>query len=287
MQTLRAWAIVIVFLTVTLIGIPYQSMALRFGWKSRKTFPHAYHRFMAKLFGVRIKMIGKPLTGEGVLIVANHTSWLDIIVFSAVGHVSFVAKAEVATWPLFSTLAKLQETVFVERARRHATGQARDLIRERLLAGDALVLFPEGTSNDGNMVLNFKSALMGAVEARVADGRGGERAVRVQPVSTAYVSLHGMPMGRENRPLYAWYGDMELVPHLWEALKTGPIDVIVEFHPPMDVDQLGGRKALAAHAEAVVRRGQWRALAGLSGPTVSTLQPTKARAENKFAQAVA
>jgi 1-acyl-sn-glycerol-3-phosphate acyltransferase len=242
---------------------------------------------MARLFGVRIKTIGKPLTGEGVLIVANHTSWIDIIVFSAVGHVSFVAKAEVATWPLFSTLAKLQETVFVERTRRHATGQARDLIRERLLAGDTLVLFPEGTSNDGNMVLTFKSALMGAVEARLADGKGGERAVRVQPVSTAYVSLQGMPMGRENRPLFAWYGDMELVPHLWEALKTGPIDVIVEFHPPMDVDQLGGRKALAARAEAVVRRGQSRALAGLPGPTVSEVLPAKVHSENKLAQAIA
>lgn len=287
MQTLRAWAIIFVFLTVTLIGIPYQSLALRFGWKSRKTFPHAYHRFMARLFGVRIKTIGKPLTGEGVLIVANHTSWLDIVVFSAVGHLSFVAKAEVATWPLFSTLAKLQETVFVERTRRHATGQARDLIRERLLAGDTLVLFPEGTSNDGNAVLPFKSALMGAVEARVADGKGGERAVRVQPVSTAYVRLHGMPMGRENRPLFAWYGDMELVPHLWEAVKTGPIDVIVEFHQPMDVDQLGGRKALAARAEAVVRRGQARALAGLSGPTAGEIQPVKSRAENKLTEAVA
>ena len=287
MQTLRAFGIIIVFLTVTLIGIPYQSLALRFGWKSRKTFPHNYHRFMARLFGVRIKTIGKPLTEEGVLIVANHTSWLDIIIFSAVGHLSFVAKAEVATWPLFSTLAKLQETVFVERTRRHATGQARDLIRERLLAGDTLVLFPEGTSNDGNAVLPFKSALMGAVEARVADGKGGERAVRVQPISTAYVRLHGIPMGRENRPLFAWYGDMELVPHLWEAVKTGPIDVIVEFHPPMDVDQVGGRKALAARAEAVVRRGQARALAGLSGPTTGESEPARARSNGALAEAVA
>jgi 1-acyl-sn-glycerol-3-phosphate acyltransferase len=287
MQTLRAWAIIIVFLTVTLIGIPYQSMALRFGWKSRKTFPNAYHRFMARLFGIRIKTIGKPVTGEGVLIVANHTSWLDIVVFSAVGRLSFVAKSEVATWPLFSTLAKLQETVFVERTRRHATGEARDKIRDRLLAGDTLVLFPEGTSNDGNAVLNFKSALMGAVEARVDDGKGGQRAVCVQPVSTAYVGLHGMPMGRENRPLFAWYGDMELVPHLYEALKTGPIDVIVEFHPPMDVDQVGGRKALAARAEAVVRRGQMRALAGLSGPTVAHADPARTAPETKLAQAIA
>ncbi|MBS0469968.1 MAG: 1-acyl-sn-glycerol-3-phosphate acyltransferase [Proteobacteria bacterium] len=267
MQTLRATIIVSVFLAVTLVLIPYQSMALRFGWKSRKTFPHNYHRFMARLFGIRIRTVGQPLTGEGVLIVANHTSWLDIIIFSAATRVSFVAKAEVATWPLFSTLAKLQETVFVERTRRTATGEARDQIRERLLAGDTLVLFPEGTSNDGNKVLPFKSALMGAVEARVRDAHGHDRPVKVQPVSTAYVGLHGMPMGRENRPLFAWYGDMELVPHLWEALLTGPIEVVVEFHQPMTVDDVGGRKALAVRAERVIRQGQNRALCGLTGPT--------------------
>ena len=279
MQTLRAWGIVAVFLTVTLICIPYQSLALRLGWKSHKTFPNRYHRFMARLFGIRITTIGTPGADEGVLIVANHTSWLDIIIFSAIGRVSFVAKSEVATWPLFSTLAKLQQTVFVERARRSATGEARDLIRNRLLAGDTLVLFPEGTSNDGNAVLPFKSALMGAVEARVDDGKGGQRAVRVQPVSTAYIGLHGMPMGRENRPLYAWYGDMELVPHLWEALRTGPLDVIVEFHKPVSVDEAGGRKALAALTEATIRRGQARALAGFVGPTPAAIPaPSPARA---------
>ena len=282
MATLRAYAIVIVFLTVTLLLIPYQSFNLRFGRGAAKTFPWRYHRFMTKLFGIHIHTIGRSVIDEGVLVVANHTSWLDILIFSALGQVSFVAKSEVATWPLFSTLAKLQRTVFVERTRRQATGVARDQIRERLLAGDSLVLFPEGTSNDGNQVLPFKSALMGAVEARVSDGKGGERPVRVQPVSTAYVGLHGIPMGRENRALYAWYGDMELVPHLWEALLTGPLDVIVEFHPPMDVDEAGGRKALAAKAEAIVRRGQTRALAGLSGPT-----PVEAAQEPSAAPALA
>ncbi|MEI9995963.1 MAG: lysophospholipid acyltransferase family protein [Rhizomicrobium sp.] len=267
MQTLRAWGIVTVFLVVTLLGIPYQSLNLRLGRAAAKSFPNRYHRFMAGLFGIRITVVGTPVTDEGVLIVANHTSWLDIIVFSAVGRISFVAKSEVATWPLFSTLARLQRTVFVERTRRSTTGVARDQIRDRLHAGDTLVLFPEGTSNDGNAVLPFKSALMGAVEARVDDGKGGSRAVKVQPVSTAYVGLYGMPMGRENRPLFAWYGDMELVPHLWEALLTGPIDVIVEFHPPIDVDSVGGRKVLAARAEAIIRRGQTRALAGLPLPT--------------------
>lgn len=273
MQTLRAYGILTVFLVVTLIGMPYQMLNLRLNRKARKTFPQRYHTFMAKLFGIRIKVIGTPVTSEGVLIVANHTSWLDIVIFSAVTPLSFVAKSEVATWPFFSTLANLQRTVYVERERRQATGEVRNQIRDRLLAGDTLVLFPEGTSNDGNAVLPFKSALMGAVEARVDDGHGSTKAVKVQPVSTAYVGMHGLPMGRENRALYAWYGDMELVPHLWEALLSGPLDVVIEFHPPIDVDHVGGRKKLAALAEATIRRGQTHALAGFSGPTPAAAIP--------------
>lgn len=208
-------------------------------------------------------VIGKPVEGQGVLMVANHTSYFDILALSCVARVSFVARSDVVNWPLFGTLAKLQETVFVDRARRTQTGEARDQIRDRLLAGDALVLFPEGTSDDGNCVLPFKSALMGAAEAEIGrDEHGAIRYVPVQPVSISYVGLHGIPMGRENRPLVAWYGDMELVPHLWEALKAGPLDVVVEFHAPMTVDSAGGRKALAAAAEAVVRQGQTRALSG-------------------------
>ena len=261
MQALRAICILAVFLLVTLLGIAWQAPALRFRLKRRKTFPHRYHRFLCRLFGIRIRVVGTPVQDQGVLMVANHTSWLDILIFSATARVSFVAKAEVASWPFFSTLARLQETVFVQRGRRSQTAVARDRIRDRLLAGDALVLFPEGTSNDGNRVLPFKSALMGAVEATVGvDGLGRARHVLVQPVSTAYVGLHGMPMGRENRPLFAWYGDMELVPHLWESLKTGPIDVVIEFHPPLSVDTIGGRKELAAIAESIIRHGQARAL---------------------------
>ncbi len=166
-------------------------------------------------------------------------------------------------WPFFSTLARLQQTVFVERSRRSQTGAARDQIRDRVLQGDALVLFPEGTSSDGNCVLPFKSALMGAAEAVVGtDEEGKPVHVPVQPVSVAYVGLYGMPMGRENRPLFAWYGDMDLVPHLIEAVKTGPIDVVVEFHEPLTVDMAGGRKKLAALTEAIVREGQTRALRG-------------------------
>jgi 1-acyl-sn-glycerol-3-phosphate acyltransferase len=257
MARFRATVIVAAFILFTLPLMPLQWLLLKLRSPAARTFPNWYHRQVARLFGIHIRIVGKPVTGEGVLLVANHTSWADIIIFSAATPLSFVSKAEVGRWPLFGSLARLQRTVFVERARRSATGEVRDTIRDRLLAGDALLLFPEGTSHDGNTVLPFKSALLGAAEARLADGSH----VKVQPVSTAFTGLHGLPMGRENRPLFAWYGDTEMVPHLWEALLAGPLDVVVQFHEPLSLDGMD-RKALAARAEEIVRNGQADGLAG-------------------------
>lgn len=257
MARLRAVFIITGFLVITLLGMPVQWLLLKLKRPAARTFPWRYHKLVAALFGIHIRVVGKPVTGEGVLMVANHTSWADIVIFSAATPLSFVSKAEVARWPLFGSLARLQRSVFVERHRRSATGETRDVIRERLLDGDTLLLFPEGTSHDGNTVLPFKSALLGAAEARLAGGQH----VKVQPVSTAFTGLHGLPMGRENRPLFAWYGDMEMVPHLWEALLAGPLDVVVQFHEPLSLDAMD-RKTLAARAEEIVRTGQAEALAG-------------------------
>jgi len=257
MSRLRAALMLAGFLLLTLVCMPLQWLYLKLNSREARLFPGRFHRLVCAMFGFHIRVIGTPVTGEGVLLVANHTSWADILIFSAATPLAFVAKAEVARWPLFGTLARLQRTVFVERARRSTTGETRDEIRERLLAGETLLLFPEGTSNDGNRVLPFKSALLGAAEAVMANGHH----VKVQPVSAAYTGLYGLPMGRENRPLFAWYGDMEMVPHLWEALKAGPLDVVVQFHPPLSLDEMD-RKTLAKEARAVVQAGVARALAG-------------------------
>ncbi|HEV2562123.1 MAG TPA: lysophospholipid acyltransferase family protein [Rhizomicrobium sp.] len=263
MQSVRAAASLFIFLVASLLMIPWQMSALKFNLKRRKTFPNNFNKFLCWLFDIRVHVIGTPVQDRGVLMVANHSSWLDILAIAASARVSFVAKSEVKTWPFFSTMARLAETVFVERERRSKVGETRDELRERLRAGDAIMLFPEGTSSDGNRVLPFKSALMGAAEIELgADAGGYARHVPVQPVSVTHIAVHGIPMGRENRPLFAWYGDMDLAPHLWEALTTGPVDIVIEFHPPLTVDSAGGRKALAAKTEAIVRRGVIRALAG-------------------------
>jgi 1-acyl-sn-glycerol-3-phosphate acyltransferase len=257
MAWLRAASLSAGFILFTLLCMPLQWVFLKLKSPAARTFPYPYHRLVAALFGFHIRIIGKPVTGEGVLMIANHTSWADIVIFSALTPLSFVSKSEVGGYPFFGTLARLQRTVFVERQRRSTTGETRNAIRDRLIQGDALVLFPEGTSHDGNTVLPFKSALLGAAEARLTSGAH----VKVQPVSVAFTGLHGIPMGRENRPLFAWYGDMEMVPHIWEALKAGPLDVEVQFHEPLSLDRMD-RKTLAARAQEIVQGGQALALAG-------------------------
>lgn len=259
-SSVRAFAILVVFAAVTFVLLPVQWLAVRLGIPLRRSLPHQYHRFVCALFGIRVERRGKP-AGGGVLMVANHTGWLDIPIFSAVWPVSFVSKAEVNSWPFFGTLARMQRSVFVRRERSQTLAN-REMIRQRLAQGDALVIFPEGTSSDGNRVLPFRSGLLSAAEVTLGPDGGESGSVPVQPVSVAYTRVHGIPMGRENRPFFAWYGDMELVPHLWEALKTGPIDVVVEFHPVTTLDKIRGRKNLAAYCEAVVRRGVLSALTG-------------------------
>jgi 1-acyl-sn-glycerol-3-phosphate acyltransferase len=285
MAQLRAAFALTVFLLSSLITIPWQTFSLAFKRFGYKSFPNWYQRQLAHLFGIRMQVIGTPIQDRGVLMVANHTSYFDILAIGGSAKLSFIAKSEVANWPLFGRFAKLQRTIFVERGRRSATGDIRDIIRDRLLEGDALMLFPEGTSSDGNFILPFKSALLGAAEVVVGhDANGDPLHPPVQPVSVAYTRLHGVPMGRENRPLFAWYGDMDLVPHLWEALTTGPIDVVIQFHPPLYVNQVGGRKALAEKAEQIVRQGQIALLAGrgiaeqaaASKPAPSALVPEAA-----------
>jgi 1-acyl-sn-glycerol-3-phosphate acyltransferase len=265
MQTIRGVGIAIGFLVLTMAFVPVQWLALRFNLSLANTLPVHFARGLCALIGIRVETFGRPCRERGVLLACNHTSYLDMPVLAAVIPVCFVAKSEVGTWPYFGTLARLVRTVFVDRERRSKAGEQRDAIRERLEAGETIVLFPEGTSNDGNRVLNFKSALLGSANSMVVDASGQKRRVLVQPVSLAYTRLHGMPMGREFRPFFAWYGDMDLVPHLWQAFCLGPIDVMVHYHPPITVDQFPSRKELAGECERLVAAGVTHALAGRPG----------------------
>lgn len=253
MSSARPWLALVLGMVLTLPLMPLQQIFLWLWPAMARRLPLLYHRLMCRILGIRVECTGELARQGPLLIVSNHASWLDIVVLSSVAPVSFVAKKEVAKWPLFGSLARLQRTVFVDRERRHATGTSRDQLRERLREGDMIVLFAEGTSGDGRSVLPFKSSFFGA-----ADVPG----VLVQPVTLAYRGHRNLPMNRRLLPSYAWYGDMELVPHLLGALRSGPIEVAVVCHPPLSLSGEVTRKALARHAEREVRRGLVQALHG-------------------------
>ena len=164
----------------------------------------------------------------------------------------FVAKSEVAGWPVLGWLARLQRTIFIDRRARHQTGAATREIADRLLRGDAVVLFAEGTSSDGTRVLPFRSALVGAVHHALGDGTHAE--ITVQPMSLAYVRLGGLPMGRGLRDQVAWYGDADLVPHLLAVLASRAIDVTVSWGEAAACGVGADRKAIARASEQSVRR---------------------------------
>jgi 1-acyl-sn-glycerol-3-phosphate acyltransferase len=256
----RAILRLIPYLAITVIGCVLQFIGLVFRLPYAKRLPRYYHRLCARLLGLDIMVIGKRSKVRPTLFVANHTSYLDIPVLGAVLNASFIAKSEVADWPFFGTLAKLQQTVFVDRKPTHAAKHSDD-IKSRLLKGDNLILFPEGTNSDGNRTLPFKTSLFSVTSLRVKTRRG-ERPITVQPISVTCVALDGIPVGRFLRPIYSWFGDTALVPHLWQFLKLGRVTVVVEFHEPVDLETLGSRKAVAEHCWQAVSDGVADAVAG-------------------------
>lgn len=262
MGQIRAGVLLAGFVLSALLLMPVQAVGLKFNLPYAKKLPNRYHKFLCWLIGIKVVTRGKPHDGP-CLITANHTSWLDIPILGSLEPSSFVAKSEVAGWPFFGWLAKLQNTVFVERERRTRTAEKRNEIHSRISGGDTLILFPEGTSSDGNRVLPFKSALMSVAQLSIVNSDADrEDDLMVQPVSVAYMRLCGLPMGRRFRPYFAWYGDMELFPHLWEAFSMGPIEINVEYHKPVTIREVGNRKALAAYCEDRCRAGLVAALTG-------------------------
>ncbi len=258
---IRVVFILAALILLFLVLVPFQIIGIVFNTNLQRTVPHLFHRVLCKVIGVRITEVGTRTRETPALILANHASWLDIPVIGAIAPVVFVAKSEVATWPIFGTLAKLQRTVFIERERRHKTGEAARAMAERLRGGDAVLLFPEGTSSDGVRILPFRSALIGAVHHAIGDSTHHQQ-VTVQPVSLAYVGIGGVPVGRALRDKVAWYGDADLLPHLFNVVAAGAVDITVTWGEPVAYDINADRKQIARNAEAAVRRMSARALRG-------------------------
>ncbi|HWK93839.1 MAG TPA: lysophospholipid acyltransferase family protein [Pseudolabrys sp.] len=255
--------IAVFFFTMTPLVIATQWTIGKLGLPGWGTVAAGYYAVLCKLLRFKIRIVGVPVRDRAVLFVSNHVSWADILVIGSIAPIAFVSKAEVGNWPLVGPTARLQRTVFVDRSRRQQTGDAIADMVQRLESDISVVLFAEGTSNDGNRVLPFRSALIGVVREAASRAESG---IIIQPMSISYTAIHGIPMGRQHRPLIAWYGDLDFLPHFKAFLRRGVIDVVVSYGEPIAADATTDRKKLARQLEGAVRDLTTSTLLGRTRP---------------------
>ena len=176
----------------------------------------------------------------------NHVSWIDILAIQSISDVAFVAKSEVRKWPLFGFLAKIADTVFIDRRVMAAKGQQLDLLSS-MRRGKKLFFFPEGTSTDGSYVLPFKSSLF-EVFFGLSKADGSD--ALIQPVALKYYHSDSA-----KPTIFAWWGEMSLLLHIINVVanaKSGKVEVI--FEETLDTGRISDRKKLALAAEMAIRK---------------------------------
>ncbi|MFV0385153.1 lysophospholipid acyltransferase family protein [Paracoccus sp. (in: a-proteobacteria)] len=216
-------------------------------WRSRRPVTGPYVQGICRLvlicMGLRWQREGMPMRGPGA-VVANHSSWLDILTMNAAMPIFFVSKSEVRRWPGINILTAVTNTHFVIRDPKLARAQALEL-SARVRAGHRLLFFPEGTSTDGLRVLPFKPTLFqGFLDPDLPPD------LAIQPLSAVYHA----PDGADPR-FYGWWGDMALANHILTVLSARRQgSVAIRLGPPVTVAG-HNRKSLSAEVEARVREG--------------------------------
>jgi len=252
-EKLRGGVRIGVMLTVTAVsvGLFLLGRGLRAGLGRAVVFhfgvARAWSRICLWLAGLRLEVKGTPIRAGAL--VANHSSWIDILALRAVRLMYFVSKAEVATWPGVGFITRITGTVFIERRRSQVKAQEA-VLRQRIAADQLLTLFPEGTSSDNQRVLEFKSSLFSSF---FTDGHGAD--ILIQPVSVRYTPADwtGLPAN-----FYGWWGTMGFESHIWDVVcrsAGGRAEVI--FHAPVNARDFDDRKQLADHCQRQVEAG-WR-----------------------------
>ena len=230
----------IIFLLLTLALLPFQFIIVFCIKHYTYVIPYFYHKICRRIFGIKIKIFGKASINFPNLLISNHASYLDIIILGSLFKTSFVAKKEISKWPLFGILAKLQNTIFIDR-RISSLKNQENKIMEHLSKKKNLVIFPEGTSSDGNKVLPFKSSLFNIFEKNL------NAKISIQTITIVYKKINGIPMNRIERKNITWHSNMNLIPNMLNVLKKLSIEVEIIFNEEFIPNKEYDRKKLALH----------------------------------------
>ncbi len=221
--------------------------------KRMDRFYNIFHAVVSRaIFSMRVNVEGEMSQQKPTLYLSNHISYLDIFVLGAKLPAYFIAKSEVANWPILGTLAKMQNTLFFERRGNKIRSQL-GIMSNHFNEGKNLTLFPEGTSTEGEHVEPFKSSLLQSIEQ-------ADESVTIQPVTVAYTHYNNQVMDKAIRDQYAWYATMPFGSHFFNALGLKKSQVKVIFHPAVKLSDFETRKECALHCWQQVSSGLEAAL---------------------------
>ena len=207
--------------------MPIQFLLILVKSNLRFFLPLIFHKFLLKILGIRLSIKGKPSERKPLILIGNHCSYLDIIILGSILPVCFVAKSEIKGWFLFGTLASLQNSIFIDRRNFKALDSLKK-ISKNLSSNFAIIIFPEGTTNNGKRVLKFRASLFKIFE--------DDPTLGLQNFSLCYTHVNDMPIDNRTRPQISWYGDMSIVNHLLNFLKLSSIKATVVLHPVMQLE---------------------------------------------------
>lgn len=233
---------VVFFALVTIVHLWISVLGLPNRWKIISRLNRNYTLLLRLILNIKVSVTGDEgqLERGGYVIIANHVSYVDGIILGSIFPIIFVSKREVKSWPIIGQWNVLCGTIFINRQRKI---QVASLIRQmtRKLKQEAnLLLFPEGTSTNGEGILPFQTVPLAAPLRNRS---------MIVPVTVTYKTIDDQPVTTANRDSVYWYGDMEFVTHFWNLLALREIEVLVTIQPKIECfrysDNSVGRKKLA------------------------------------------
>jgi len=237
---LSLWAfffglVVMVHLWITVLGLPNR-------WKIISRLNRNFTLLMRVILNIKVTVEGDEgqLERGGYVIISNHVSYVDGIVLGSIFPILFVSKREVKGWPVVGQWNTLCGTIFINRQRKELVGSLIEEMSGKLRQEANILLFPEGTSTNGERMLPFQTVPLAAPLRN--------RSIIV-PTTIAYTSIDDKPVNSANRDLVFWYGDMDFISHFWKLLALRSVEVLVTIQPKIECfrypDTSAGRKKLA------------------------------------------
>ena len=242
------------FVLFTIASVLLIAISILFGkiiTSIEKWSPVLFHKLLLWQLSVNVEIVGDiDQSKKSNFFISNHLSYLDIPILGSKFPLRFVAKSDVENWPFFGFLAKKGRSIFIKRNKTDSLNQ-KNKILDVLSSGEKVFIFPEGTTSDGNRVLEFKSSSFSSVE---------NQNFTIQPIVIFYSDFNGIPINRWLRPMIAWYGDMDLRPHLFKLVGLMSIKAKLIYLDPVNTQNFANRKDLSNHLEVKIRKAYSRAL---------------------------